>query len=68
MHSLQKLQLKRVIHGLKEIVLKGKLKDEWKKKKEKFILVTQMPFKKEITYWEMTQGITGNTQSQLVCF
>ena len=38
------------------------------KKKEKFILVTEMPFKKEITYWEMTQGIIGNTQSQLVCF
>lgn len=38
------------------------------KKKEKFILVIQMPFKKEITYWEMTQGITGNMQSQLVCF
>ena len=68
MHSLQKLQLKRVIHGLKEIVLKGKLKDEWEKKKEKFVLVTEMPFKKEITYWEMTQGIIGNTQSQLVYF
>lgn len=38
------------------------------KKKEKFILVIQMSFKKEITYWEMTQGITGNMQSQLVCF
>lgn len=38
------------------------------KKKEKCILVTEMPFNTQITYWEMTQGININMQAQLGTF
>lgn len=48
MHSFQKLQLKRVIHGLKEIVLKRKLKDNFFKNKEN-VLGTEVPFKMQKT-------------------
>lgn len=44
-HCLQELQLERIVHGLEEIVLKGKLKEKAHVSKTPFNMQTAFPKK-----------------------